>query len=458
MSNPVVKILYYCLASISIAANTIQVIAILKNKLYRKLLFELILVFYISSIIFSFSFLLTFNEDLYNEDRIASKLCIAQSALISFFEISENIFLTNIAFSIYFNIIVFNSKTPDKIKKIIHFCYYAFGYGIPAIFVIISFISDSYGLSGRYCWLKMNVVNKNEQFNENLIDFNDSKKINNDFSIRDRANNSRFTDYSDKESKYVYVIPSITINLEIVYYFFQWITIIINFIICMKVILYIKKELTKYSEELSTLSSQYNNYKKTLLIYSLSPLFILLPFTINRTISFIWDFKSLILLDVFTCFYTAQGLYYTIIFSFNPEQRESLLSLFERCFNCSQIKRNSSNSTNSNNSLFSEDVNLNNSRKFGLNSNFSLSSMNSKLLEKDIYYNRNSMNNFKNDRIETSNKEFLNNISNINDEIINDDNYKRVIFNKGLEEIIKRSSITSEIKFQESSENNNDII
>lgn len=279
------SVAYYLLTSISLISTICQVIVITLSKLYNRLVFEILLMFFISSSFYSIGLLINYNTkdniDRHLDEKVSS-ICETQSLIIIFFELSQYIWCTIIAHSIYFNVVL--QTTNNNFNK---FIYYLCGFLIPLAFLLVSLFSSSIGPAGYYCWLK--------------------------------------TDYKH--------ISNMVVSLEIVYYCMVWILILFSIFLCAKVIGYIKKEINKYKGNEEDLKNYYT-YKRTLLFYSFSPLIILVPFTVFRTIDYFWKINNELLSKFGACLICSQGIILSICYGLNQDIKDAFFQTFKCIFCC----------------------------------------------------------------------------------------------------------------------------
>jgi hypothetical protein len=282
------SVAYYLLTSISLLSTISQVIVITLSKLYNRLVFEILLMFFISSTIYSIGLLINFNEDPnieINDDYKVSNLCETQSLLIVFFELSQYIWCTIITHSIYYNVVL--QTANNNFNKLV---YYLCGFLIPLAFLLLSIFSSSIGPAGYYCWLK---------------------------------------------TGYKPVLPSFILSLEIIYYCIVWIMILYSIFLCVKVISYIKKEISKYKKNEQDIKNYYT-YKRTLLFYSFSPLIILVPFTVLRTIDYFANITNDFMNKFGACLICSQGIILSICYGLNQDIKDAFTQTFKCIFCCNK--------------------------------------------------------------------------------------------------------------------------
>lgn len=132
---------------VSIISSLGSVFVLLTYFMFPRLrIFSYTLVFWLA-----FSELMFAISNMMGQDEDGSNVCMAQSLIQSYFGLAMVFWTTTIAFTLKQSIV-----SPLKLKRaskhLIRFFLYCFG--LPAILTAFPFLTDSYGQSGGWCWLK----------------------------------------------------------------------------------------------------------------------------------------------------------------------------------------------------------------------------------------------------------------------------------------------------------------
>ena len=112
----------------------------------RLRVFSYTLVFFLAFSEFMFSI-----SNMMGQDDDDSATCMAQSLIQSYFGLAMVFWTTTIAFTLKQSIV-----SPLKLKRASQhlFRFFLYCFGLPAILMAFPFLTDSYGQSGGWCWLK----------------------------------------------------------------------------------------------------------------------------------------------------------------------------------------------------------------------------------------------------------------------------------------------------------------
>ena len=273
----VYSLILYIASSVSMAAIVLQVIMIVSYRLYKKFLFELLLVFYSYSGMLTISMMINYLSFNVKKNEYSEALCTIQGVMIINFELGQYLWATFISYTIY-NSVKFNNrkKSRKEFSGIIL---------IPIILAIIFYFLDLIGPAGHFCWIRTLKINTPEQL-----------------------------------SKSIYA--------EYTYYIIIWTLVIINIVISIKLLRFIEAQLNSDP----TTIDQLNQYRKNLVLYPMTPLIVLVPCTIKRVVDLYTDIYLPGLELGFTILTTLQGLVFALSYGLNKEMVEyckpTLLMIF----------------------------------------------------------------------------------------------------------------------------------
>ena len=219
--------------------------------------------------------------------------CIAQGFISNFFEVSSIIWTMLISFSIYLGTI---SKDVNKITRIYIF-YFIYALSIPIVLSFGPLITNSYGPTGAWCWLKL--------------------------KIRDPT-----------ASVWAFVI-----------YIINWLHILLNIVFVCKSISYYKIRVFEIMENNKIEADYLKQYCFVLKFFPMILIVCWLPGTANRLYYFITKIENTGFYSFQAFFYSLQGFLNSLVYSYY--YRNLIKTIFcHKGANQRTIKKSETNSNN----------------------------------------------------------------------------------------------------------------
>jgi hypothetical protein len=213
------------------------------------------------------------------DEILNSTLCKIQGFGMIWFELSQSIWATLIAYSISKNVINYDKKV-EKTQLSTRIGFIFLGYVSPLFLSLFAYFSDMIGPSGNWCW-----INTSEQ---------DTKA-------------------------YVYVM---------IVYGIMWLMFFISVFLIVKVVHFLRNLYISQNEKELIIK-----YTSKLRIFPLIQMLTLIPCTIQRSLDFfgikIWDWSEYLIIILIS----SQGFLYAIVYGFNPKVR-NIVSQFVQKFIC----------------------------------------------------------------------------------------------------------------------------
>lgn len=238
-------------------------------------------------------------------------ICKIQSFLMVWFENSQYISATLIAFTVYRSVIYSEEIITGK-TKIRRLVYLAIIFIFPFNFFAIAMLFFTvFGPSDFWCYFKLKDENSKENNLDNVIFY--------------------------------------SLN-----YALFWILIGLNFYFNIKIISFIRKELSNENELISA-----KIYIRKLTIFPIIQTLLLIPGTINRFFELLLGQNVGILIIIHATAVCSTGLIYSVVYGLNNQIKELLINSFNKYFNRNQYSENINN--NISNSQDDSGSNFNNS-------------------------------------------------------------------------------------------------
>jgi hypothetical protein len=279
-----IVIIEYSLGSLSVTGCLFVIFVFLCYKEIRSFAFESVAYLTISSMMTSVSYLMYYIKP--GQEKVNNAVCETQAFLMVWFENSQYLWATLIGCSVYQQIINFeenNFKTSWRKR-----CkYLLIGYILPLCMSIICYFRGVFGPSGTWCWIST----KGSIGDEDLLEHS------------------------------VFLV---------LFYSLEWILILINFVLTMRVIYFLDKNyVTREEREITKV------FIWKLLRYPFIQALCIFPSTINRLCQIFFDYENIVLQKTQIVFVSLQGLIYAIAYGYNPQVRQRLMKTFRAyCYCC----------------------------------------------------------------------------------------------------------------------------
>lgn len=289
------QILYLSFLSVSLLGVIIQILINLINKLYKSMLYQLLLCFFINCMCLTGVYMMNYlpqkvadeDDTQQSQDPDVTILCPIQSYLMIFFEIGQFLWGAAITNSMYNNVIDYSKRNQEKKNKRSKIAYYVLNFTIPVIFVICVAALNFGGPAGHYCWIKSN------------------------------------------KSKDIPSIVLISIYIGII-----WMIILYNSILVYKIVRFIREQF-EFDEEGRRIISE---YKKGLICYPITCVIVVGPASVYRLVTYFLDIHSQEVLDIFTLIVCLQGLFYSIGYGLNTHIKSVIIPTLKAIFCCDYQK------------------------------------------------------------------------------------------------------------------------
>jgi hypothetical protein len=283
LDNQVIYYICLCLSCSSVLGCLLNIFGFILFKNLRNFTFEMIFYSSISSFISKLSYVINFIP-WYKKDYNNS-LCQAQGFLIIWFENSESIWSSIIAYTMYERVSRLEteeSKIPYK-KRLL---YLLLGYCVPLLLALISFFFDLIGRSFLWCYIESQGTNLN---------------------IRNKT-------------------------ALILFYTFMWTLFFISLSFILKVVKFLNNLYINKSDK-----EMINRFTSRLKLFPLVQVICLVPVTISRCIQ-LFGFETNSIFDYFIMvILCSQGIFYGIIYCQNPIVKDNIKGYFKGLF-CSKRK------------------------------------------------------------------------------------------------------------------------
>lgn len=244
--------------------------------------FALEIVFYLSlaCMLTNISYMINFIKT--NDESFDDTLCKIQGFGMIWFEHSQSIWATLIAYSISKNVVNYDKKV-EKTSICTRISFVFLGYISPLALSLFAYHSDMIGPSGNWCWIKTTAA-------------------------------------SDKTKAYTYIM---------IFYGIMWLMFFISVALICKVVHFLKHLYISRDEK-----ELIYKYTSRLRIFPLIQMLTLIPCTIHRTLDYLsiecppWsDYLIVVLIS-------SQGFLYAIVYGFNPKVRSKLSGFIEKYICC----------------------------------------------------------------------------------------------------------------------------
>lgn len=302
----IVIVFYYSVGVFSIVASLFLIAAYAFYKEIRTRSFELIVYLSVSLIITNISYIMHYNKIVDPTPSRWDFFCLAQATLMTTGEISQTLFTTFIAYSIYTNIVYFQEvKQEERLAKeqreyTSRITYILVGFGIPLLIGLGFIPAGVYGKSNHWCWLAT-------PYFYQLPDSDQSKPYN------------------------IKIVPEV----GIVYYCLIWTLQITNYYFFFSTISILDSNVED--------KAYVSHYIRKLIQFPLIQLFIVFPQTITKFL-LTQNLRDLTLPAISVCLITVQGLLYSFSYGYNNSIRKKLKLIlkivFCSCCNDSEENRN----------------------------------------------------------------------------------------------------------------------
>ena len=266
------------IGSLSLLGSFFNIFCFVFFKSLRCFALEIVFYLSLSCMLTNITYLINIIQN--EEEERNNTLCKIQGFSMIWFELSQSIWATLIAYSISKNVINYDKKV-EKTQLSTRLTFIFLGYVSPLSISLFAYFSDMIGPSGNWCWIKT----------------------------------------TDKDTKgFVYVM---------IVYGIMWLMFFISVCLIVKVVHFLKNLYISQDEKELIIK-----YTTKLRVFPLIQMLTLIPCTVQRSLDFfgikIWDWSEYLIIILIS----SQGFLYAIVYGFNPKVRNKLSQFVQKFICC----------------------------------------------------------------------------------------------------------------------------